>query len=111
MGAQSSPILLGTMKTNENSRTVLTSLPEELRLVSAEAVRTGWSIPETTLWRADRAGILKRLRIGKRAFYLLIDLKNFLAAPERLQAIAVPWTPAETAERRKAATQGSPDQI
>ena len=77
------------------------TLPDELRLVPAEVVRRDWSLPETTLWRADKDGRLPRLLIGKRAFYRFSDLKDFLAHPDRRQPIAVAWTPAETSIRNK----------
>jgi len=87
--------------TNTDPPKLVYTLPDELRLVPAAVVRRDWSLPETTLWRADKDGRLPRLRIGKRAFYRFSDLKDFLAHPDRRQPISVAWTPAETSNRKK----------
>jgi hypothetical protein len=87
--------------TEKKALAVVSGLPEDLLLVPAPLVRTGWNVTETRLHRADKDGTLPRLRIGKRAFYRLTDLRAFLNRAQAAPPVAVPWTPAETAELQR----------
>ena len=67
------------------------SLPDDLQLVPAAVVRREWRIAETNLWRADKTGELPRLRIKRRAYYRLSDLRAFLNRAAKAPPIVVPW--------------------
>jgi DNA-binding transcriptional ArsR family regulator len=68
------------------------TLPAHLRIVPAATVRRDWGISESTLWRAERDGRLRALRIGRRKYYRQSDLEAFLDAASRAEPISVPWT-------------------
>lgn len=72
------------------------ALPDDIRLVSAAEVRRGWGVSEATLWRAERDGRLHALRIGRKKYYRLSDLRAFLDAASHAPPISVPWkTPSD----------------
>jgi hypothetical protein len=77
---------------NQNSETA--SLPDDLRIVPAAAVRNQWGISEATLWRAEQAGKLPALRIGRRRYYRVSDLRAFLNEASQAEPISVPWAEA-----------------
>jgi DNA-binding transcriptional regulator PaaX len=76
------------MKANENSGA---SLPDDLRIVPAARVRKEWGVSEATLWRAEQAGKLSGLRIGRRRYYRVSSLKAFLDEASQAKPISVPW--------------------
>ena len=66
-------------------------LPDDLQIVPAAVVRREWHIAETNLWRADKSGELPRLRIKRRAYYRLSDLRTFLNRAAKAPPVIVPW--------------------
>ena len=84
------------MKTNkktEDARKTFreVDLPDELKIVSAIQVRASLPFSEASLWRADKAGELPRLRVGKRAYYRVTDLRAFLNRAQHRPPVAVPF--------------------
>ena len=67
------------------------NFPDELRLVPAELLRREWHLSQTTEWRMEKNGDLKPLRIGRRKFYRLADLRRFLDEAGKRPPIDVPW--------------------
>lgn len=66
-------------------------LPDDLKLVPAGAVREAWHMSEPTLWRAEKTGALPAIRIGRRRFYRVTDLRAFLDRAAKAPPVAVPW--------------------
>lgn len=85
------PLLLAyeRLVTSMNSADNKTTLPADVEIVPAATVRR--MIPETTLWRLDKSGDLPAVRIGRRRYYRLSDLRAFLNRAQENPPIAVPW--------------------
>ena len=73
------------------SNTVLNDLPDDLRLVPSASVRKAWHLSATTEWRMERSGELQPIRIGRRKFYRLSDLRSFLDQAAKNPPFEVPW--------------------
>ena len=71
--------------------TVLNDLPDDLCLVPSASVRKAWHLSGTTEWRMERSGELQPIRIGRRKFYRLSDLRRFLDQAAKKPPFAVPW--------------------
>ena len=66
-------------------------LPDDLRLISAQALRRDWNLSATMEWRMERSGELQPIRIGRRKFYRLSDLRQFLDQAAKKPPFTVPW--------------------
>ena len=71
--------------------TIENNIPDDLRLISAIELRKAWHLPVVTEWRMERNGELKPLRIGRRKYYRLSDLRQFLDLAAQKPPLAVPW--------------------
>jgi hypothetical protein len=67
------------------------SFPDDLRIVPAATLRKEWRLSEPTLWRAEKRGVLRALRIGHKRYYRVSDLRAFLDEASRAKPISVPW--------------------
>ena len=66
------------------------ALPDDLQLIPAGTVREQLHLSEPTLWRADRDGSLPRVRLGRRCYYRLSDLRAYVNRGLKAPPITVP---------------------
>ncbi|HEY6185771.1 MAG TPA: hypothetical protein VIW67_26250 [Terriglobales bacterium] len=74
-----------------NTTNALNDLPDDLRLVPAGTVRQAWHLSVTTEWRMEKQGELHPIRLGRRKYYRLSDLRRLLDNAAKNPPIAVPW--------------------
>lgn len=79
------------MTPSETCKKIASNLPSDLQLVPAAVLRQTWQLSEPTLWRAERRGELVALRIGRRRFYRVCDLRSFLDRAAKRSPLAMPW--------------------
>lgn len=75
------------MKTTDD----FNDLPDDLHLVPAQTVRRAWHLSVATEWRMEQKGELQPIRLGRRKYYRLSDLRRFLEQAAKNPPIAVPW--------------------
>jgi hypothetical protein len=75
---------------HDQSRSVL----DDICLVPAPQIRRAWGLCETTMWGLEKKGLLHPVRIGRRKYYMLRELRKFLDEAKHAGPISVPWRPA-----------------
>lgn len=73
-------------------------LPDDLKIIPAGTVIREWGRSQVWLWRLEKQGVLKPLRLGRRKYYAVAELRAYLQRCAEAGPCPVPWASQPQAE-------------